>query len=231
MTRWTILTLALLLAVGCEEESMMGGGGGGPAGDPPETEGSGPPTHAPPDYLDPPVNIPTPYRPPRQSTDTVADEDGRPGGGGGRRETRRGERFGETFEEMSPNEIAGLFDQARRSAAQEAAADDGCGRLFAGFNVFMQQDDEGPMMNEGQFMRYCEQMSPDMKVCFQAPEEQTDAQKRRCEQLLGTSDVFGSEPWGRPNPPADRRPSAEQLRRTQQLQRRARNAAAARMAP
>jgi len=218
-------TLVLLLALGCEDDPAYMAGGSGSA---PEVEGSGPPTSAPPNYLEPPVNIPTPYRPPAQSTDTRADGDGS-GGGGGRRETRRGERFGETFEEMSPNQLAGLFDQARQTA-QEAAPDDGCGRLFAGFNVLMAQDDEGPMMSEGEFMRYCERMSPDMKVCFEAPEEQTEAQKRRCEQILGTSDIFGTEPWQRPDPPADRRPSPEQLRRTQELQRRARSAAA-RMAP
>ncbi len=220
--RWVAMTLGLLVAFGCEEDPAAMAGGG-PAGDP-AVEGSaqGPPTHAPPDYLEPPVNIPTPYRPPRQSTDTVADEDGRAGGGS--RRTRRGERFGETFEEMSPNQLSGLLQQARQTA-QEAEPDDPCARLYAGFNVFMEQDDEGPMMNEGRFMRYCERMSPEMKACFRAPEEQTDAQKRRCEQILGTSDIFGNEPWARPDPPDDRRPSPEQLRRTQQLQRRAKNAA------
>lgn len=213
--------LALLLMVGCEDDATYAGGGGAaPNGE--EGAGGGPATHAPPDYLDPPVNIPTPYRPPAQSTDTAAEERGRGGGGG--RPTRRGERFGETFEEMSPNDFRALFDQAGR-AAQEAAPDDPCGRLFAGFNVFMEQDDEGAMMNEGQFMRYCERMSPDVKACFEAPEEQTDAQKARCERLIGTSDVFGGGEWGAPNPPDDRRPSAEQLRQAQQLQRRAQNAA------
>ena len=210
--------MALLLAMGCDEDPTYAGGGGGVASGE-EGAAGGPATHAPSDYLEPPVNIPTPYRPPPQSTDTTAEERG----GGGGRATRRGERFGETFEEMTPNQMQALFDQARQQA-QEAAPDDPCGRLFAGFNVFMEQDDEGAMMSEGQFMRYCERMSPDVKACFEAPEEQTEAQKARCERILGTSDIFGGGEWGRPNPPDDRRPSAEQLRRAQQLQRRAENA-------
>ena len=218
MGRGTVVILALLMAMGCEEDSTYAGGGG-PNGNGEEGTGGGPPTHAPTDYLDPPVNIPTPYRPPAQSTDTAAEERGGSGGRG----TRRGERFGETFEDLSPAQVQALFAEAR-TTAQEAEPDDPCGRLFAGFNVFMERDDEGPMMNEGQFMRYCERMSPDVKACFQAPEEQTDAQKARCERLLGTSDVFGGGEWGTPNPPADRRPSADQLRRAQQLARRAQNA-------
>lgn len=217
--RAAALSVALLMTLGCDEEAGLGVGGGAP-GQLAEVEGSGPATHAPPDYLDPPVNIPTPYRPPPQSTDTTAEAAG--GSGGGRR-TTRGERFGETFEEMSPTEFAALFEEAREQA-QQADPTDPCERLYAGFGVFMEQDDEGPMMNEGRFMRYCERMSPDVKACFEAPTEQTDAQKARCEQLLGTSDIFGGEPWGTPNPPADRRPTAEQLRRAKQMARRAQNA-------
>jgi len=215
--RGTGLVLALLMALGCEDEESYAGHGGGLDN---AEEGAGAPqTHAPPDYLDPPINIPTPYRPPRQSTDTEAEG----GSGRGGRHTQQGERFGEAFEELSPAQVQTLFADAQ-AAAQEADPNDSCGRLFAGFSQFTERGDEGAMMNEGRFMRYCERMSPEMKACFKAPEEQTDAQKSRCQQLLGTNDVFGAEPWGQPDPPADRRPSAEQLRRAQQLQRRARNA-------
>ena len=184
-------------------------------------------------YLEPPVNIPVPYRPPRRSGDSdPAASTG--GGGGGSRSGGRGDddrgrgglppesqRFVDGLEAVPESEYAALLARSR-AAAQQTDPADGCARMYASLEPLFARADAAPISEEA-FMRQCGQMPPELKTCLQAPEERTPAESERCRQVLGTAgDIFGSDAVGwRPDPRRDERLTAERRAEARRMGQRA----------
>ncbi len=217
-----VLTLAALLGFGCEEESGTGIAGNPPTASPAFDSESDPGGRdALDDYVQPPVNMPTPYRPPQRSSDSVAEGSSGGGGGGGRDRTTRAERererFQANFEDVSPNEMLGLI-QAARAAANAEDPGDGCERMFASFQPFMERGGADVLPTKERFLRECRRMPAELEVCLKAPSERTDEQTAHCQQLIGTGDIFGDGEWEDVDPPANRRPTRGQLEQARQAE-------------
>ena len=218
-----LLAVASMIALGCEEPAAdpMAGGPVTAAPSVGEASNSSDPRN---DYLEPPVNMPTPYRPPRRSDDALPAESGG-GGGGGSAQRRARERFVEGLQDVSPAEMSQLIAAARGAARAEAPGE-GCERMYASFSPFFERSGEDPLVSHDRFMRQCARIPDELKVCLAAPSERSDAETTRCEQLLGTTDIFGIEEFGEANPPPGRRLTPEQQRQMEEQAARARRAEA-----